>query len=87
MSDSLVIVRQFGDAFSAEAARILLDAHDIPSLVMGDDAGGMQPALAYVRGVRLAVREEDAARAIALLDEDHSSGMGDDLDVGEDTAS
>lgn len=85
MSDSLVIIRHFGDTFSAEAARMLLEAHDIPSLVMGDDAGGMQPALTYVRGVRLAVREEDAARALRLLDEDHSSGM-DDVDVGEDAS-
>ena len=68
MSDAPVVIREFGDALTAHAARAFLEAHHIPALVLGDDAGGMQPALTYVRGVRLAVRHDDAVRALALLD-------------------
>lgn len=68
MSDAPVVIRRYGDAFSAHTARALLEAHDIPALVLGDDAGGMQPSLTYVRGISLAVRHEDALRALALLD-------------------
>ena len=81
MSDAPVVIRQFGDALSAHLARALLEAHDIPAVVLGDDAGGMQPSLTWVHGVRLAVRHEDAVRALALLDraaEDGELADGDD---------
>ena len=68
MSDAPVVIRQFGDAFTAHAARALLEAHDIPALVLGDDAGGMYAALTYVGGIRLVVRHDDAVRALALLE-------------------
>ena len=66
--DTPVVIRHYGESFTAHAARALLEAHGIPALVLGDDAGGMQPALTYVRGIRLAVRHDDAVRALALLD-------------------
>lgn len=63
------MIRRYAHAWAAHAARALLEAHEIPAAVFGDDAGGMQPALAYVRGVRLAVRHADAVRALALLEQ------------------
>lgn len=76
MSDAPVVIRRFGDPFTAHAARALLEAHDIPALVLGDDAGGMQPSLAYVGGISLAVRHDDALRALALLDRVANEGRG-----------
>lgn len=80
MADAPVVIRRYGESFSAHAARALLEAHGIPALVIGDDAGGMQPALAYVHGVRLAVRHGDAVRALALL-EKVEAGEEDDADA------
>jgi pimeloyl-ACP methyl ester carboxylesterase len=84
MADAPVVIRHYGESFSAHAARALLEAHGIPALVIGDDAGGMQPALAYVQGVRLAVRHGDAVRALALLEQVESDD-GDLPDDEEDT--
>ena len=84
MADATVVIRRYGDAFSAHAGRALLEAHGIPALVLGDDAGGMQPALAYVHGVRLVVRHGDAVRAIALLEKVESGGAGDSDDAPDD---
>ena len=77
MSDAPVIVRQFPDSLSAHAARVMLEANGIDCILIGDDAGGMQPALGYIRGVRLAVREGDARRAIELLDSPAPEGDDD----------
>jgi hypothetical protein len=71
MSDShqeLIVIRTFSDGISAAIAQAALDAHDIPALVVGDDAGGFHPALTFAHGVRLAVRHVDAVRAIYILD-------------------
>lgn len=64
----LVVVRTFGDSVSAAIAEAALDAHGIPSVILGDDAGGLHPALTFTRGVRIAVRHQDAVRAIHVLD-------------------
>jgi hypothetical protein len=53
---------------AAHIARAALDAHEIPSMILGDDAGGLYPALAFSRGVRLAVQHADAVQAIRVLD-------------------
>lgn len=65
---SLVVLRTFATSFEADLARMVLEAHDIPALAQGDDAGGMQPALGYSHGVRLYVRWSDAIAAGAVLD-------------------
>jgi hypothetical protein len=71
MSDEnreLVVIRTFPDAISAHIAQAALDANDIRSIIVGDDAGGAYPALTFSNGVRLAVQHVDAMRALRLLD-------------------
>lgn len=64
----LVVIRTFADTISAHIAQAALDAHDIPSVILGDDAGGLYPALTFSHGVRLAVQHTSAVRALRLLD-------------------
>ena len=73
MSDSPVVIATFANELEAHVARAVLEAHDIPSMLLRDDAGGMQVALSYLRGVRLAVRHADAVRAIRLLEAEDAS--------------
>jgi len=78
MSDShqeLVVIRTFADGISAAIAQAALEANDVPALVVGDDAGGVHPALTFAHGVRLAVRHVDAVRALHVLD--HGSSASD----------
>lgn len=87
MSDShqeLVVIRTFADGISAAIAQAALEANDVPALVVGDDAGGVHPALTFTHGVRLAVRHVDAVRALHVLD--HGSPVPcDDQDPAGDT--
>lgn len=64
----IVVIRTFSDAISAHIAQATLDANDIQSIVVGDDAGGAYPALTFSNGVRLAVKHSDAVQALRLLD-------------------
>jgi hypothetical protein len=67
-NDGIVVIRTFPDAISAHIAQATLDANDVRSIIVGDDAGGAYPALTFSNGVRLAVQHVDAMRAIRLLD-------------------
>ena len=49
-------------------AHLVLEAHNIPSAIMRDTAGGMIPSMALLYPVRLAVRREDADEARKILD-------------------
>jgi len=62
----LVTVAEFPNPIEAEIAHGALEAADIESFVSADDAGGVQPGL-WLSGVRLLVREPDAARALEIL--------------------
>ncbi|MGI8509908.1 MAG: hypothetical protein ACR2MQ_11345 [Gemmatimonadaceae bacterium] len=64
----LVVIRNFADSISAHIAQAALDAHDIRSVILGDDAGGLYPALTFAHGVRLAVQHANAVRALRILD-------------------
>lgn len=72
MSDAdhsrLVAVADFPNRIDAEIAHSALAASGIESFVSGDDAGGVQPGL-WMKGVRLLVREDDADRALDILNE------------------
>jgi hypothetical protein len=64
----LVAVRTFDgpeSSFEADLARNLLRANGIPSTLTGDLAAGLFPGFFTV----LQVREEDAARAVRILEE------------------
>lgn len=69
----LIVIRTYADGIAAAIAQAALDAHDIPAIVVGDDAGGIHPALTFAHGVRLAVRHADAVRALYVLDQRSSS--------------
>jgi hypothetical protein len=62
----LVVVRTFGNRIDAELAHSALEAAGIESTIVDDDGGGTQPEL-WLRGVAVAVRAEDAARAEEIL--------------------
>jgi len=70
MSPSTTVVRTFANELEAQLAQAVLDAHGIPSAVVRDDAGGAMPWLHFLHPVRLVVRDDDAAEAARLLDED-----------------
>ena len=67
MRDSeLVVVGTFLNKIDADLAKDALEAADIESIVLADDAGGMRPHL-WMSGVRLLVRAEDAEQARVVL--------------------
>lgn len=77
----LVVIRTFADGISAAIAHAALEANDIPAIVVGDDAGGVHPALTFAHGVRLAVRHVDAVRAIHVLDHGITGAPLDESDA------
>ena len=74
---SPVVIASYANEYEALVAQAVLRAHDIPSMLLRDDAGGMQVALTWLRGVRLAVRHADAVRALYLLEQENAPN-GDD---------
>lgn len=74
MSGDLVVIRTFPSHAGALVARAVLEAHGIPCVLSGDDAGGMIPALAFLHGVRLAVRADHASDALRVLEGPPASG-------------
>ena len=64
----MVIIREYVNETEAHVARSVLEANEIPAVVLRDNAGGMLPSMHLVFPVRLAVRGADATRAIAILD-------------------
>jgi hypothetical protein len=67
-NNDMVVIRSFPDAIAAHIAQAALDANDIQSIIVGDDAGGAYPALTFSNGVRLAVKHSDAMGALRLLE-------------------
>ncbi len=68
MSDfvTLITVEQ---RFLAAPILGLLTDNGIAARVSSDDCGGVDPALAFVRGVEVLVPTDDAERAVELLTE------------------
>ena len=64
-----VVVRTFNTRGEAEAARAFLEGHGIEAFVDSDDCGAVDPALAFVRGVKLLVDEGSRETADRLLSE------------------
>jgi hypothetical protein len=82
VSSAPVVIRSYPSELEAQLAQAVLDAHGIPSMLLRDDAGGMQPTLTLLSGVRLLVRHDDALEALRILDAD----ADDEDDVGGDAA-
>lgn len=70
MDDDLVVIATFANDAEAQMARAVLAAHDIPAVVLRDNAGGMLPALDWLVEIRLAVRESDETVARSVLASD-----------------
>jgi Putative prokaryotic signal transducing protein len=68
MGESMAIIREYASEMEATVAQSVLEANNIPSVVLRDNAGGMLPAMHYVYPLRLAVRVGDAELALELLD-------------------
>lgn len=79
-SDTVIIAR-FVTRHEGETAQgFLLDA-GIPAALFTDDAGGMEPQLAFIRPARLVVRRDTLDEAIDLL-----QGAGVTLEVASEGA-
>ncbi|MFH1844630.1 MAG: DUF2007 domain-containing protein [bacterium] len=66
MADDLVKLEVYDSEIDAELAKARLEGAGIQAAIMSDDCGGMNPALTYVRGLRLMVlpADEEAAREV-----------------------
>ena len=64
----LVVVHTFKSRPEAELAHSALEAAGIESIVLADDAGGVQPGFWESEPVRVLVRAENLREARAILD-------------------
>ena len=62
-----VVVARFAYRHEAALGQALLQAAGIESVILADDAGGVEVALSLSNGVRLVVRSEDASAAREAL--------------------
>jgi hypothetical protein len=65
--DQLIVVGTFMSRPEADVAKSALDAANIESMVLADDAGGLQPGLWEGRGVAVVVNREDEEAARDIL--------------------
>ena len=88
--DDVIVLRKYVSEVEATMAHLVLEAHNIPSAVMRDTAGGMIPSMALLYPVRLAVRREDADEARRILDTEAplpgEDGGGEALEEPQDFA-
>jgi len=88
--DAVIVLRKYSSEVEATMAHLVLEAHNIPSAVMRDTAGGMIPSMALLYPVRLAVRREDADEARRILDAEaplqSEDGGGETIDEPHDFA-
>ena len=88
--DAVIVLRKYSSEVEATMAHLVLEAHNIPSAIMRDTAGGMIPSMALLYPVRLAVRREDADEARRILDAEapleSEEGGGETIDEPHDFA-
>lgn len=77
-----VVLRRCNYRHEAEVIRSVLEGDGIEALVFSDDCGSVDPALGLVRGVCVAVADEDVAQAEELLEQVGSPTTQPD-DAGE----
>lgn len=81
------VIREYINEMEALIARSILEAHDIPAIVLRDDAGGLLPSMHLLWPVRLAVRKSDAAEALRILDAPYNDDDIFEDDQEDDTTS
>jgi hypothetical protein len=88
--DEVIVLRKYVSEVEATMAHLVLEAHNIPSAIMRDTAGGMIPSMALLYPVRLAVRREDADEARRILDSEaplqSEDGGGETIEEPHDFA-
>jgi len=67
MSDEVIVLKTFNNEIEAGMAQQVLHEAGMTAFVFKDDAGGMEPQLQRINGVRLVVSRFDARRAHKLL--------------------
>ncbi len=82
----MVVIREYVNEMEALVARSVLEAHEIPAVVLRDDAGGMLPAMRMLYPVRLAVRATDTTQALRILDAPFDGDASSMLDQPFDDA-
>lgn len=80
----LVRVALVMSTLEAELIAARLRSEGIDAVVLADTAGGAEPQLAAVRGVRVMVRPEDEVAAALILDEVTPLAEGDGREQGDD---
>jgi hypothetical protein len=84
--EGIVVVAEYAGEMEARVAQLVLEANEIPTVLLRDDAGGMLPMLHVILPIRLAVHESDFELAQRLLEDpdsfenDASAGDGDDYE-------
>ncbi len=64
----MAVIHTFSSQIEAEMAQSALEAAGITSVIVGDDCGGVQPAMGLTGGIRIEVNDEDVAAATDVLD-------------------
>jgi len=79
-----VCVQTYLNRPSAEGARMALESEGIEVEIFADDAGGMRPELSMQKGVKILVKEENAAVAKQILQacEQQAKPSSSDEDAG-----
>ena len=66
--EDAVVIATYPDRIAAELAASWLEADQIGSVILADDAGGAAPFFQLTRGVRLLVAPEHEERAREVLE-------------------
>lgn len=80
----MVVIREYLNEMEALVARSVLEANEIPAVVLRDDAGGMLPAMHLLYPVRLAVPAAEADQALRILDTPFEGDEAPDGDPAPD---
>ncbi len=67
MTNDYKIVGSYNNIIETKMAQGHLESADIPSKIVNDGAGGMEPQLQYTQGVYLLMRESDWEEASGIL--------------------
>lgn len=82
--DDAVVLATYPNRMVAEMALGVLEAEEIESMILADDAGGAYPMLQFIRGVKLLVAPADKNRAkeiLAAMEADDLVQMDSDEDL------